>query len=75
MFWRYGPPLSPCQVRRGLDIDVLYLFVCLFVCLSVTLLNDKVCDRYFRTSPQARWNSETILVPLDRGMSVDVHPL
>jgi len=51
------------------------LFVCLFaVCLSICL------SRFWRTSkfvrpisPWTRWNTETILMPLDRGRFVVVH--
>jgi len=46
-------PLSPCQVWWGSDFirrwgsqNVEFLSVCLFVCLSVTLLNVSLCARF-----------------------------
>jgi len=38
-------------------------FVCLSVCLSVTLLNVRVVHPI---SPRRHWSTETILMPLDR---------
>ena len=48
---RAGGPLSPCQVFVGLGFHpppgwpktLSFLSVCLFVCLSVTLLKVSVC--------------------------------
>ena len=42
---RARDPLSPCQVSpaAGVAKNVQFLSVCLFVCLSVTLLNVRVC--------------------------------
>ena len=51
----------------------LSFFVCLSVCLSVMLLN--VRDWIVRPiSPLRRWSTETILMPLERGRFVVVHP-
>jgi len=46
---RYGLPLSTCQVLWGSDIARRQgrKSSTFFVCLSVTLLNDKVCKRHF----------------------------
>jgi len=48
-----------------------FLSVCLFVCLSVTLLNVRVCVPDFAMN--ALEYTETILIPLDRGRFVVVH--
>jgi len=65
-------PLSPYQVLWGSDFTHgqggqkhLVFTVCLSVCLFVTLLNVRVWRR---------WSTATILMPLNRGRCVLVHP-
>ena len=48
----------------------LVLSACLFVCLSITLLNVRVVRPI---SPWRRWSTETILKPLDMERFVVVH--
>jgi len=45
-------------------------FVCMFVCLFVRHWNVRFCAPDFAR----RWNTETILISLDRGRFVVVHP-
>jgi len=75
--------LSPCRVWWGSDCTRrrggqkrwgFWLSVCLFASLYV-------CSSRFSTSeivrpilPWMRWSTETILMPLDRGRFVVVHP-
>jgi len=71
-------PLSPCQILWGSDFT-RHLgaknveFFCLFVCLFVTLLNVKVYPPDFAT--KAMYSTETMVMPLDRGRFVVVHPV
>ena len=65
-----GARISPAA---GVAKNVEFLFVCLFVCLSVTLLKVRVCAPDFATKAM-EWSTETILMPLGRGRFVVVHP-
>ena len=71
-------PLSPYQVWWGLGFNPapgaaknVAFFVCLPVSLSVTLLNVRDCAHDFAMKELEYRN---ILTPLDREMSVVVHP-
>ena len=59
---RFHPP-------PGRPKTLSFLSVCLFVCLSVTLLNVRVCAPDFTMKG---WSTETVLIPLDRGRFVVV---
>jgi len=72
----YEPPLSPCQIWWSWDIarrqgakNFCFYF---FVCLSVTLKNNKVCERHFAINALELGNDLGRL-SLDREMFVDVH--
>jgi len=75
---RARAPLSPCQVwwasdfthRRGGQKRWVFLSVCLSVCLSLFWTSEIVRQ----ISLWVRWITETILMPLDRGRFVVVHP-
>jgi len=69
-------PLSPCQVWWGTDFtrrrggQKHWVFVCLFVCPSCFWMSEFVRP----ISPWSRWSTETILMLLDRGRFIVVHP-
>ena len=56
------------RATRGQKSSMFLLVFCVF-CLSVTLSNNKDCERHFAVNA---WNSETTLVSLDRGVFVHV---
>jgi len=64
-----GARISPAA---GTAKNVEFFSDCLF-CLSVTVLNVRVCAPDFFMKAVA-WSTETILIPLDRGRFVVVHP-
>ena len=74
-------PLSPRQVwwgsnftrRRG-GQKLSFLSVCLSVCLFVCPPRFWTSEIVRPISPWRRWSTETILMPLDRGRFVVVHP-
>jgi len=69
-----GPP-SPCQVWWGLDFTGRWgSQKCWFFCLSVCLSRFWTSEIVQQISPWRRWSTETILIPLDRGRFVVVHP-
>jgi len=69
-----GARISPAAgvAKNG---EFFCLSVCLSLCLSVTLLNVRVCAPDFAMKALEYINdcTETILMPLDRGMFVVVH--
>jgi len=62
-----GARITPAA---GVTKNVEFLSVCLFVCLSVTLLNVRDSAPDFAMK---RWSTKTILMPLDRERFVVVH--
>ena len=73
--------LSPCQVWWGSRISPaagvaknVEFFVCLSVCLSVCSSRFWKSETVRPISAWRHWSTETILIPLDRGRFVAVHP-
>ena len=64
-----GDRISPAS-RMANNVEFLCLSVCLFVCSSCFWMSEIVCP----ISPWRRWSTKTILMSLDRGRFVAVHP-
>jgi len=67
-------PLSPCQVWWGSDFTRRGGQKSCCFCLSVCSSRFWTSEIVRPISPQRRWSTETILIPLDRGRFVVVHP-